>query len=226
MPASMVGILAMLMVALGSQGGQKGQTPTFRSGTELLTVQAAVLDKDGKPVTDLQPADFTVTVGGKRRKVSFARFYGSRAAGVLAETSGAHPDAASAGAAGAAPGRLVIFVIDRETIKSGSEKPVFDSGALILDALSPADAVGLVGLPSGGVTPTREHQRVLNALRNITGTMPTMPWRWYITWSEAEGIERGDRQALAQALRPRVSCAPQSSVGRRSRSGAASHGRA
>ncbi|CAN5735083.1 hypothetical protein BH18ACI5_BH18ACI5_06880 [soil metagenome] len=93
-----------------------------------------------------------------------------------------------------------MFVIDPENIKSGREKALFDSGAMILDALSPADAAGLITIPSGGVKPTREHQRVLNALRNVNGTMPAMPWRWYITWSEAEGIERGDIQALAEAL--------------------------
>ena len=199
MPAIVAVMLVMLTVALASQVPQKEQAPTFRSGTRLLTVQAAVVGTDGKPVADLQPADFTVTVGGKARKVSFARFYGSSDAAVLGERPGARSDALEPGVGTAVPGRLVMFVIDRETIKSGSEKALFDSGALILDALSPADAVGLMGLPSGGVTPTREHQRVLSALRNMTGTMPSMPWRWYITWSEAEGIERGDRQSLAEA---------------------------
>ena len=192
--------LATLSITVSGQVAQKEQPPTFKSGTDLLTVQAAVVDKDGKPVTDLQPADFSVSVGGKARKVSFARFYGSAGSSVRATTPGAVTDSASRRAPVAGPGRLVMFVIDPETIKSGSEKALFDSGAMILDALSPADAAGLITIPSGGVKPTREHQRVLSALRNVNGTMPAMPWRWYITWGEAEGIERGDNQALAEAL--------------------------
>ena len=134
MPAIVAVTLVILTVALRSQVPQKEQTPTFRSGTQLLTVQAAVVDRDGKPVADLQPSDFTVTVGGKTRKVSFARFYGSSEAAVLAERPGGRSDALEPGVATTVPGRLVMFVIDRETIKSGSEKALFDSGALILDA--------------------------------------------------------------------------------------------
>ena|SRR5829696_1849528 len=192
--------VATLAVGLPAQVSQKDQPPAFRSRTDLLTVQAAVLDKDGKPIADLQPSDFTVTVGGKPRKVTFARFYGSKTTSVLGETAAVRPETAPVDTAAPKPGRLVMFVIDRETIRTGGEKALFDTGALILDALSPSDAAGLVGLPSGGVKPTREHQRVLNALRNITGTMPSTGWRWNISWSEAEGIERGDKQSLAQAL--------------------------
>lgn len=35
---------------------------------------------------------------------------------------------------------------------------------------------------------------------HMTGTMPNMPWRWYISWAEAEGIERGDKQAMDQVI--------------------------
>jgi len=191
--------IALLAGSVSAQVPQKDQAPTFRTRTDLLTVQAAVLDKDGKPVVDLQPSDFAVTVGGKPRKVTFARFYGSNTASVLGETAATRADAPAPGSGEATPGRLVMFVIDPETISSGSEKGLFESGALILDALGPADAAGLITIPSGGVKPTREHQRVLNALRNVIGTMPRMPWRWYITWREAEGIERGDQQSLAEA---------------------------
>jgi VWFA-related protein len=202
----MRGLVAFLIAALGAatsaQVAQQPARPAFASRVDLLAVQAAVVDKDGKPVQDLQPSDFSVTVAGQPRKVTFARFYGSGEKVQYAETPGTPAMAASAstppGSTGA--GRLVLFVVDRETIRSGSEKALFDSGARIVDALGPADAVGLVELPTGGVKPTREHQRVVSALRNVTGTMPNMPWRWFISWREAEGIERGDAQALNEAL--------------------------
>lgn len=194
-------IASLTIWAPAQTAQQQPPAPSFKSRIDLLTVQAAVVDKEGKPVRDLQPSDFAVTVSGQARKVSFARFYGSDAkaiSGKTADTSPA-PDTTTA-ATSTTPGRLVMFVVDRETIRSGSEKALFDSGAIVLDALGPADAVGLLTLPSGGVKPTREHQRVLNALRHVTGTMPNMPWRWSITWREAEGIERGDAQSLNQAL--------------------------
>ena len=48
--------------------------PAFRTGVDLLTLQAGVLDKAGRPVTDLTPDDFAVSIEGKPRKVLFARF--------------------------------------------------------------------------------------------------------------------------------------------------------
>lgn len=177
--------------------GQQQPPPAFRSGVDLLTVQTSVLDKDGRPVRDLQASDFTVTVNGQPRKVVFARFNGADATGVYAPSAGTP---ATASAVVAPSGRLVMFVVDRDTIQTGSEKALLGAGASVLDALSPADAVGLVGLPSGGVKPTREHQRVRDALGGMTGTMPLMPWRWHITWTEAAGIERQDKQLLAQVL--------------------------
>ncbi|CAN5735102.1 hypothetical protein BH18ACI5_BH18ACI5_06890 [soil metagenome] len=84
--------LATLSIAAPAQVAQKEQPPTFKSGTDLLTVQAAVVDKEGKPVGDLQPADFSVSVGGKPRKVTFARFYGSAGTSVLGTTPGAVTD--------------------------------------------------------------------------------------------------------------------------------------
>jgi VWFA-related protein len=168
----------------------------FRSGVDLLTVQASVLDKDGRPVRDLQASDFTVTVSGQPRKVVFARFNGADATGVYGRSAGS---AAVPGAAPPPSGRLVMFVIDRDTIRTGGEKALVTAATIVLDALAPSDAVGLVGLPAGGVKPTREHQRVRSALNEMTGTMPSVAWRWHITWAEAEGIERGDKQMLAQA---------------------------
>lgn len=192
--ASFVFAVAVCLTTAAQQ--QPG--PAFRSGVDLLTVQASVLDKDGRPVRDLQASDFTVTVNGQPRKVVFARFNGTDATGVYAPSSGTPPTATSVGAV-APVGRLVMFVVDRDTIRTGNEKALLGAGTTVLDALSTADAVGLLGLPTGGVKPTREHQRVRAAFNEMTGTMPPVAWRWHISWAEAEGIERGDKQMLAQA---------------------------
>jgi len=38
--------------------------PTFRSGVDLVTVDAAVLDGDGRPVPSLRAEDFRLEVDG------------------------------------------------------------------------------------------------------------------------------------------------------------------
>ena len=196
-------LAAACFLAVLSRSTAADQQPaaTFRAGVDLLTVESAVFDKDGKPVPDLQPGDFTVTVDGKPREVRFARFYGTDASGMPEATitvAAGAPPAAHVSNARTAAGRVVVFVIDRDTIRSGGEKALLQASSLVLDALSPADAVGVVGLPNGRVDLTREHDRVREALARMTGTMPTPPWRWFITWAEAEGIERRDKQALDQ----------------------------
>jgi hypothetical protein len=50
------------------------QKPVFRTGVELLTVDATVVDRDGKQLTDLQMAEFVVEVDGDPRPVVSAEY--------------------------------------------------------------------------------------------------------------------------------------------------------
>ncbi len=192
----------MAIVAGGvSLLAQSQGTPTFRGGVDLLTVQATVIDADGRPMRELAPGDFTVTIEGRPRKVLFARFYGDEVSTASAATivtgtpvPSAVDNTASAG------GRIVVFVVDRESIQSGTEKALFDSAGSVIDALGPGDAAGAVAVPDGTVQLTRDRDVVRDTLQKFTGTMPSTGWRWTISWEEAVGIERGDKQMLAQVL--------------------------
>ena len=161
-------ILALASLTLAPADSQQPQPPRFRTGVDLLAVQAAVLDSDGRAVPDLTPSDFTVEVDGRPRKVVFARFHGTDApapstAGVTT-TSGAVSNASTVG------GRVIVFVIDRDSIRSEAEKAALEAATSILDALTPADAVALFAIPAGGVELTRDHARVRAALPSMTGT--------------------------------------------------------
>ncbi len=197
-----VGSAVMAMAAASmSLVAQQQATPTFRGGVDLLTVQATVIDGDGRPIHDLQPGDFTVTIEGRPRKVLFARYYGDDSSTASATTIVTGPSLpAAVDNSTSAGGRIVIFVVDRESIQSGTEKALFDSAGSVIDALGPADAAGAAAVPAGTVQLTRDRDVVRDTLRRFTGTMPSTGWRWTISWDEAIGIERGDKQVLAQVL--------------------------
>jgi hypothetical protein len=45
------------------------QLPIFRGGTNIVPLTVSVVDKQGKPVTDLTQADFTVYENGVRQNI-------------------------------------------------------------------------------------------------------------------------------------------------------------
>ena len=90
----------------------------------------------------------------------------------------------------ARPGRHV-FAVDRDSIRSGSERAILTTASAMIPSFSPADAVGVIGLPVGGIDPTRDHAAAAEAIRMMTGTRPVVNWRFRLTWREA--IESGKR---------------------------------
>ena len=177
-------------------------SPTFRAGIDLLTFEASVVDVDGQPVAGLTADDFIVTVNGEPRRVVTARFLeAERGAGEAA--ADAPPVPAHAGNTSGMVGRTVVFVVDRDSISPGSERALLEAAGAVMDALGPADAVGLVGLPEGSVELTREHDRVRAALLRMTGTRPmnTMqPRDRNMSWEEALAFDRRDPRVVAEVI--------------------------
>lgn len=68
--ASALVMLPALLVA--QQSATK--PPVFRTGVELLTVDVTVVDADGRQVTDLSPAEFSVEIEGDPRAVVSADY--------------------------------------------------------------------------------------------------------------------------------------------------------
>lgn len=60
-----------ILIALGGLIATAQQTPVFRSRTLVIPVDVRVLDRDGRAVTDLTAADFTVFENGKPQKVDY-----------------------------------------------------------------------------------------------------------------------------------------------------------
>lgn len=180
--------------------GARAQGPTFRAGIDLLTIDVTALDRDDRPVRDLRSADFAVVVGGQPRKVVAARFYGTTAAPDASAGTGATPAGVLRPAD--APGRTVMFVVDRDSLKPGNEQAMLRATSVVFDGLAPADATGLVGVPVGGVELTREHQRVRAALPMMTGTRPREVniREKTVSWDEALAFERRDTRVINEVI--------------------------
>ena len=58
---------------LGSLLGQGAQTPpaVFKTGTDLVTLTATVVDREGRPVVNLRKEDFRVLEGGDQQDIAF-----------------------------------------------------------------------------------------------------------------------------------------------------------
>ncbi len=110
---------AVVLVLLPLQAQQPAPdadaTPAIRVTTRLVLVDTIVTDKDGKPVADLKPEDFTVEENGKKQKLAFVKLeQPGGAATVMPQQLGPNiytnrPEFNMPGARGAA---LTILIVD------------------------------------------------------------------------------------------------------------------
>src|SRR5207237_5468254 len=65
--------IVVTLVALGAQnlpaGSPQQPRPTFRGGITIVPLNVTVLDKNGKPVTDLKQSEFTVLEDGVKQEI-------------------------------------------------------------------------------------------------------------------------------------------------------------
>lgn len=92
--------------ALAAHQAQPPAPPTFRTATNLVTIDAVVLDRDGRHVTDLTREDFEVIAQGERQIVRQAVYVPLAAGPVTASLADPDtPAAAPAATEAAAPAR-------------------------------------------------------------------------------------------------------------------------
>ena len=66
--------LFVLFGAIALAGGSGQQPPVVKTTTAGVVIDATVLDRDGRPVVDLGPADFELTENGKRQQILSVMF--------------------------------------------------------------------------------------------------------------------------------------------------------
>jgi VWFA-related protein len=187
-------LAAALSMAMLGAVQQPPPRPTFKSTVDLVPVDVSVVDRDGRPVPDLQAQDFTLSVDGKPRRIASAEFI---AIADTVETPAARTVEYSSNA-GAAGGRLIMLVVDAENIGIGRGKTAFEAARRFIGTLNRADRVALVVLPGTGpqLEFTTNHALVQSMLAQVVarGTDELGPRR--IGLSEALALEGNDRTSL------------------------------
>ncbi len=175
-PAAVAAVACCALTWLGSAPAARQATP-LRSGIELITIDATVVDQDGRPVTDLTPADIDVTVDGKPRRVAALRYVDLTArlpqgpqagpAPRLSLFSTNDPDASSSSTE-----RTIVLAVDHGSFLSGRGRQTLETARAFLAQLDPAERVALAAYPDPGflLPPSAGREAILRALERITGT--------------------------------------------------------
>ena len=197
----MKGFVAAVGAALllgAQQQPDQPPKPTFRSAVDLVPVDVTVLDKAGRPVSDLTAADFTLAVDGKPRRIASAQFISVDRAIESAPPKPLEYDANSA----AVGGRLFMLVVDAGNISAGRGKSAIEAAKRFVSRLNRSDRVALMTIP--GATPqidfTSNHAVVQALLERVVGqaTDPSGPQRVGI--AEALAFQRGDQMLISSVV--------------------------
>ena len=175
------------------------QQPTFRSGVDLVTVDAAVHDADGRPVSSLTAEDFRLEVDGRPRAIATVQFVSLD----TSETSHAAAAAAThfSSNEGADVGRIIVIAVDEAHIRRLEGKHALVAATRFIETLPPADRVAVVGLSSADrFTLTLDRVALRRHLESLTGIGDPMTQQLNLGVSEALEIAEGSRTRLADAV--------------------------
>lgn len=186
--------VAASSVALTAQEPAPAQptTPLFRAATELIAIDATVVDQRGQPIAGLTPEDFELTVDGTPRRVVSAQFIRQDPPGPVPTLAGRPlPFTTNESAVG---GRLILIVFDLEGIGIAGGRGAAVAASRFLDELTPADRVGMLAFPNGAnINFTTDRERVRRALQSVVGRGAIFTDGIYaIGTREAFDMERGD----------------------------------
>jgi VWFA-related protein len=207
-------VLALASVGVSAQTpapqpGPQTQPPVFRTGVELLTVDATVVDREGRQLTDLKPTDFVVEVDGNARPVvsaEYVKLVDDTPVPIGAprpKAAGPPPDEAyfSTNTRTLTPGRHIVLLVDQGNIRVGQGRLMMRSAAKFVDGLAPVDRVAMVAIPQGALVDfTTNHERVREALLATAGMATPFKGRFHISLSEAIATVEHSDATLRQQL--------------------------
>jgi VWFA-related protein len=194
MAATAASLLAGGGPGVSAQDAGPGQTPAFRSGVEVVTVDVGVVDKQGQPLRGLTPTDFVVTVAGQPRHVVTAEFIDRTVTKPASlETEGSSISTNEGGGVG----RLFAFIVDQNTLDLGSARRVTNAATPFLSRLTFADRSALMLMPVGPtISFTWAHDRVREGLQKVIGMGRPMSGWEYGSLADARDITNRNLIAL------------------------------
>jgi VWFA-related protein len=127
-------VVAILLACVHAASQAAQQAPTFRAATDLVVVDARVVDRDGRAIPDLRVEDFDVRVDGTPRPIVSLEF-----------------QSATAGSAdrSAPQTSTVMILVDRLNIRPDTSRGTLDGAATFVEHLPESHRVGLVTMPDG-----------------------------------------------------------------------------
>lgn len=174
--------------------------PIFRAATELIAIDATVVNQRGEPIADLTADDFTLTIDGQPRRVVQAQFIRQDPPGPPPTLAGRRlPFTTNETAVGS---RLILLVFDLEGIGIGGGRGATMAAGRFLDQLTPADRVGVLAFPNGASLEfTTDREAVKRTLMGVVGRGSFfMDGRYNVGVSEAYDIDRGDPSAFDRVV--------------------------
>ena len=175
--------------------------PIFRSGVDLVTVDATVLDNEGRPIEGLRAQDFELRVDGRPRAVASAHFVELSRDTKPAEDA---PRPAHYSTNEHAPsGRLILIAVDQEHIRPVEGRAALRAAGQFIESLHRDDRVAVTAIPRlvSELNFTSDHRAARVALQNLVGQATPVPVYFRIGLSEALEIGEGSRQHLEVAVR-------------------------
>jgi VWFA-related protein len=148
--------LALVIATMALPSASAGQQPTFKTSTELLTLDVVVTDSHGQPVTTLTPDDFEVIENKRAVSVKQAVYVPiGTAATAAAPTPDASPPSASLPGSGLASTpkavhRVMAIVVDDLSLSFRSTVDVRKALHKFVDTqLQPGDLVAILRTGAG-----------------------------------------------------------------------------
>ncbi len=141
--AAIFAVLAAAAPAAGQAAAAPGVTAVAAAP---LSFDIVVLDREGREPERLSPADLSVTVDGKPRRVVAIRRV-SRGPGAVADAAARSARGTGSMAYAAEPVRNVLVVVDQASLVRGDERAAIAASQALLDRLGVADRLAVVLLP-------------------------------------------------------------------------------
>lgn len=178
------------------------QGPTFRAGVDVISLDVAVVDSQGRPVPDLLAAEFSVRVDGQPRRVVSVQHV--KVDVEAAKQRQADEPFESLFSTNITPpeGRLIVIAVDELNIRPGNVRPLLNEAAKFVDNLSPADRIAFYAYPQPGafVDFTTDRARLRRAMETVTGNQVPYQGRFNIGLYEAVQVMLKQDERMLQRV--------------------------